>query len=189
MATRTFLALPTDEAIVQRLVDAQGALSAAGAKVRWVARANLHMTVKFLGDVGDDQLADVCDLARRTAGQVEPFDYAIRRLSAVPPTGALRMVWAGVDDPAGRLEWLNAMIEDAYAGMGFKMENRRFRPHLTLGRVKGARNVGRLRDAVGRFAAADFGTQSATELIVFASELTRDGPIYSALATAPLGGA
>jgi 2'-5' RNA ligase len=189
MAVRTFLALPLAEGIVAGLLEARRELMDAGGHVRWVSGQNLHLTVKFLGAVEDRDLSEVCRLAEQAASQVEPFKFVVKGLSAVPPAGQMRMVWCGVEEPTGRLARLAELAEQAYVGMGFKGENRRFRPHLTLGRVKTGRNVAQLREAVARFAHTDFGTQPADELIVMSSQLTPDGPVYSPLATARLGGA
>ena len=187
MATRTFLALPLGPGMVDRLVRAQQELMRIAAHVRWVARENLHLTVKFLGSVEDGDLAEVCRVARELAGRCEPFEFVVRGLTAVPPAGQMRMVWAGVEEPSGRLARLAQAVEEAYAAMGFKRETRRFRPHLTLGRVKSGKNVAELRAGTARFAETDFGSQRAEELVVFASELTPHGPVYSSLAKAPLG--
>ena len=186
MAVRTFLALPLDEGIVARLVKAQQRLMTVDAHVRWVEPENLHLTVKFLGVVEDRQMHEVCTVARDIVAQVEAFEFAIGGLSAAPPAGQIRMVWAGIEDPTGWLGKLNALCEQAYAELGFKQENRQFRPHLTLGRVKTGRNVPELRAAVREFADTDFGVQPADEVIVFSSDLTPDGPLYEPLATLPL---
>ena len=188
MATRTFLAVPLSEQVVDRLADAQQSLSAAGARVRWVARENLHLTLKFLGNVEEADMAEVCRLAGEVAAAVEPFDFAVTALEAVPPRGALRMIWAGVAEPTGALAKLNRAAEDAYERMGFEKETRPYRPHLTLGRAKAGRNIAELRAAADRFAETDFGTTPAEELIVFESSLTPTGPIYSPLAKAAIGG-
>lgn len=189
MAVRTFLGLPLAEGIVAGLLKAQRELMDAGGHVRWVSGGNLHLTVKFLGAVEDRDLGEVCRLAEAAAAQVQPFEFVVKALSSVPPAGQMRMVWCGIEEATGRLARLAELLEQAYVGMGFKRENRRFRPHLTLGRVKAGRNVDQLRAAVARFADANFGTQPAKELIVLSSQLTPDGPIYSPLATAKLGGA
>ena len=188
MPTRTFLALPLSEQVVGRLADAQQSLSAAGAQVRWVARENLHLTLKFLGNVEEADTAEVCRLAGEVAAAVEPFDFAVTALEAVPPRGALRMIWAGVVEPTGALARLQRSAEDAYEQMGFEKETRPYRPHLTLGRVKSGRNVAELRAAAERFAETDFGTTPAGEVIVFESRLTPTGPIYSPLTRAAIGG-
>jgi 2'-5' RNA ligase len=97
------------------------------------------------------------------------------------------MVWARIEEPTGRLQKMYEMLEDAFSGLGFKRENRLFHPHMTLGRVKGGRNAKQLRTAVADFADASFGIQGVDELVVFASELTSEGPVYSPLRRAPLG--
>ena len=182
------MALELDESIRNRLVAAQEALASAGARVRWVAPRNLHLTIKFLGDVEDRFLGEVCDIAARSAAQVEPFEFAVAGLSAVPPAGNLRMIWAGIDDSTGRLGRLNALLEAACESLGFKAERRGFRPHLTLGRVKGAQGVAALRAAAAERAGDDFGVQTVGELAVFSSVLDPKGPIYTRLSAAPLGG-
>ena len=188
MPIRTFLALPLEEGIVSKLVKVQHVLMDAGAKVRWVDHENLHVTVKFLGYVQDKHLNDVCQAAKEVAQAVDPFDFTVRGISAVPPTGQLRMVWVHIDDHGGAMAKLNEVAEKVFAGLGFKQENRQFRPHLTLGRVKGGLNVDKLRAAAAEFAEEDFGIQGADELIVFSSRLAHEGPEYQPLATIGLGG-
>jgi 2'-5' RNA ligase len=187
MVTRTFIAVPLDEVIVARLVEAQRRLAAADAQVRWVVRQNLHLTVKFLGDVAETRLHEVCRVAAEVGRQVQPFEFAVGGLVAVPPGGQVRMVWAGIEEYTGELAKLNALSERAYAELGYKAENRRFHPHLTLGRVKSGCNADALRAAVAEFADADFGLQPAERVIVFASQLTPDGPVYSPLTKVRLG--
>jgi RNA 2',3'-cyclic 3'-phosphodiesterase len=184
---RTFLAIELDEHIKNQLVKAQHSLGEIDAHVRWVEPENLHLTVKFLGYVRDEELPKICDVAEAVVGMIEPFDFSIEGLTSAPPTGQMRMVWARIDEPTGRLQKMYEMLEDAFDSMGFKRENRLFHPHMTLGRVKSGRNVNQLRAAVADFADADFGIVGVDELVVFASELTGEGPIYSPLRRAPLG--
>ncbi len=187
MPIRTFLAIPLDDEIIKQLVEVQRTLSMTGARVRWVAGENIHLTIKFLGDVRDGQIEEVCEVARRSAGQVEPFEFSVSGVMCVPPAGAARMVWVGVSDMTGRAKKLHDLLDQAYAQMGFRKENRSFRAHLTLGRVKSSRNVDRLRKAIEKFAQKDFGLQSADQLIVFSSQLKPDGPVYCPMATIKLG--
>ena len=188
MSLRAFLALPLDEVIVERLVEVQRSLASAGARVRWVGAENLHLTIKFLGDVTDRQLPDVCRVAEDVARQAEPFEFSISRIISVPKAGPMKMVWVGIDESTGRLEKLYQLLEESYADMGFPKENRAFRPHLTLGRVKGGKNVRELRAAVDEIAETDFGLQPAEKMIVFSSELMPGGPVYLPMAKVKLGG-
>jgi len=187
MSIRTFVAIPIDKEITQQLVEVQQALSASGARVRWVAGENIHLTMKFLGDVRDEQINDVCEAAKQVAKKIEPFEFTVAGVMCIPPRGALRMIWVGLTDKTGTSEKLQSLLEDTYAQMGFRKENRSFRPHLTLGRVKSSKNTDQLRQAVEKFANKEFGLQLADQIIVFSSQLKPDGPVYSPMATIKLG--
>jgi 2'-5' RNA ligase len=194
MPQRTFLALDLEEATLDRMEIARRGLDAPGAGARWVARENLHLTLLFLGDVADEVLPQVCDLSAGAAGFVKPFEYEVRGLLAVPPAGALRMIWAGVEDPSGHLAELQAHLAAAMAGLGLREEERGFRPHITLARIKSMAPQGRggkaaqaLRQETKAYAETSFGTQFAEEVVVYGSQLTQEGPIYTPLARAPLG--
>ena len=187
MAVRTFLALDLDDDIRKGLVAAQRRIGEKDAKINWVARQNLHVTLKFLGDVEDAMLEEVCRLVAEAAGRIETFEFDVRGVIAVPPGGRIRMVWAGVDDPTGRTAALFAEIEKALAGLGFRHENRRFQPHITLARVKHARDPRALREAAAPLAEQDFGAQRAEHVTVYTSQLTPTGPVYTPAARPPLG--
>jgi len=186
MSTRTFLALDLDAGAIDCLARIQGKLVTAGAKVRWTAPENQHVTMKFLGDVTDPDLPRVCDVAAEFAGMIESFEFTVDRIVSVPPAGHMRMVWADIGDPTGRLTELADLLNEAYGDMGYKKENRRFNGHLTLGRVKGGTNVDALRDAIDRVGDVGIEPQYAEQLVVYASELTSEGPIYTVLSRAAL---
>lgn len=188
MAIRTFLALDLDAAIRDRLVEAVAEMPQAGAKLRWVARENLHVTVKFLGDVAEPGAAGVCEAVASAARAVRPFDFSVCGLRCVPPGGKVRMVWAEVDEPAGRMAAMFERLESALAELGFARERRGFHPHVTLGRVSFTRAAADLRAAAERWAQSDFGSVSASEIVVYQSDLAPRGPIYTALARVALAG-
>jgi 2'-5' RNA ligase len=190
VAVRTFLALDIDAAARDRLIAAVGEIDGAGgAKVRWVARQNLHVTLRFLGDVADEALADVCRATCEAARPVDPIPFDVPGLVCVPPGGRqVRMVWAAVREPTGQLARLHERLETALAPLGFRPEGRPFRPHITVGRVKFARDAAALRSAVEAFRAVGFGQQRAGDVVIYGSELTADGPVYTAMGEASLCG-
>lgn len=98
------------------------------------------------------------------------------------------MTWAGVTESSGRLRQLQENLADAMGSLGLRQEERGFRPHVTLGRVKFASQAAHFRSAVAAMAEMDFGVQHAEEVVAYTSQLTSDGPIYTPLAHAPLGG-
>ncbi|MBI5723405.1 MAG: RNA 2',3'-cyclic phosphodiesterase [Planctomycetes bacterium] len=192
MAIRTFLALDLDEEIRRRLADLpdgpvfEPVLNPRDIKINWISRANLHVTLKFLGDVPDEKISEVCVIAGRVAAGLSGFEFDVCGVEAIPPDeGQIRMFWAGAADDSGALEQLHAKLDEALSGMGFKEENRRFRPHVTLARIKFARNAPAVRRAVASLAGLRFGLQAADQLTVYGSTLGEAGPVYTPLAQLP----
>lgn len=185
MSARTFIALDLDDIIRSRLADAGRKLLAGGAKVRWVDRANLHVTLQFLGDVGDEKLVEVCAAVAEVAEQTTPFEFDVRGLLCIPPGGRVRMIWGGVQDPGCGAAELHDKLDVALEPLGFAPEDRSFRPHVTVARIKSAPDPRRLRSAVAPWADRDFGMQHADRVTVYTSELTPKGPIYTPAASPP----
>jgi len=190
MAVRTFFALDIDEALRGRLSAVQGQVDSSDAKVNWVRPENLHVTMNFLGDVADDVMIEVGRAATEAAAGIEPFDFHVRRVVCVPPQGQLRMIWAEVADPTGRMEALHDDLAGRLAGLGFKEEHRRFKGHITLARIRFARRAAslRIRQAVAGLPGSEFPDQQAAELVAYTSQLTPEGPVYTPISRAPLGG-
>lgn len=188
MPSRTFLALDIDGPVRAALAGAAGGLDAGDAKMRLVAEDNIHVTLKFLGDIADEDLAAVARCASQAATGVEPFDFDVRGIVCVPADRRVRMIWAGVTDPTGRMSELRGRLDEALTGLGDREDNRRFTPHVTLARVKFIRDSARLRAAAAVLGEKGFGTQHAGELVVYTSRLTPAGPVYTPAARAPLGG-
>jgi 2'-5' RNA ligase len=105
-------------------------------KVRWVRPDNIHLTLKFLGNVQEETLGNVCAALEKTCAGHEPFDIGLARLGAFPSARRARILWAGVNAGSDRLRALAAGLESALTPLGFEREKRAFTPHLTLGRVR-----------------------------------------------------
>ncbi len=187
MPLRMFIAVDLDGHILDGLVQAQKRLAVGGDKVRWTERPNLHVTMKFLGDVLDEDIHEVCQIVSAAAATVQPFDYDVRGLTVSPPHGPIRMVWGNVEDPTGRMNVLHEELDAALVELGLHEEHRLFRPHITVGRVKHVISPGAFRAAVRSFGDLDFGAAHCDELAVYNSVLTEDGAVYSAICHAPLG--
>lgn len=183
---RCFLAIELPQAVHDRLAELQKRLAVLDRLVRWTRVEQIHLTLKFLGDVPDRQAAAVCVAARKVAERFEPFDLDIRGTGCFPLGGPARIVWAGLADPPASLLECQEACEETYAALGFKPEKRMFKPHLTIGRVRDGADSRQVRAAVQ--AQADFaaGRCRVTELVMFQSVLRPSGPIYTAIARAPL---
>ena len=186
---RTFVAVEITQAIRKRAGELIAALAGTSADVKWVEPHNLHLTLKFLGEVHQNEIAQVCQAVARGAAGVEPFELEARGAGAFPNAGRPRTVWLGAGEGAEPMVVLHARVEAALAKLGYREEHRRFQPHLTIGRVRGAgagiAELGQLLQQQADFAA---GRMTVGKVTLFASTLTADGPVYDVLGTGPLGG-
>ena len=186
---RLFIALELDEAVHEQLGLLIDQLRTDAAKIRWVDPGNIHLTLKFLGEVSDGDVRGVCEAAGEVAAGHGPAEFDVAGVGAFPNPRGARVIWAGVANGSESLTAAQRALEDRLAAAGFRPEGRRFSPHLTVGRVKGIRD----RDALARRLAeyADWSAdepQYCDELVVFSSELRREGAIYTAVHRAPLSG-
>ncbi len=185
---RTFVAVEMDPAIrrgAERLVDK---FRATGAGVSWVAPQNMHLTLKFLGEVGADGVRRICQAVREAAAGSAAFTLQIRGMGAFPNLKRPRVIWLGAGDGAEAMAALAERIESALAAVGFPREGRRFQSHLTLGRVRrGGPEMAALARLVEHNAAIDLGQTPVEEVVVFSSHLKPTGAVYEALDRVPLG--
>ena len=105
-------------------------------KVRWVRPENIHLTLKFLGNVQEETLGNLGAALEETCAGHKAFDIGLVRLGAFPSARRARILWIGVDAGSDQLRALAADLESALIPLGFEREKRAFTPHLTLGRVR-----------------------------------------------------
>lgn len=186
--TRVFLAVDIDAALRRRVEQFLDRCRATGAEVNLVAAKNLHLTVKFLGDVPDAQIAEVCRAAEETARGIAPWDLELSGVGAFPHLGRPTTLWIGC--AAGRTELTNlaGQLDAALETLGFPPESRPFSAHLTFGRIKRASaGLPALKTLLQANTQEAFGSTRIDRLIVFASDLKPAGPVYTPLAECPLG--
>ena len=174
---RAFLAFDVSKEVIGSLVKAQGDLRETRADVGIVAPENLHFTVRFLGDIPDDVVHTIDE---RVAGLgLTSFETTLAGVGVFPDIRRPRIVWAGVapaDEPA-ITERAEAVIE-ALDGVG-QPEERDFRAHVTIGRVRSSRNVDALVAFAQKNASRVFGRTKVEHLRLKSSLLTPKGPVYT----------
>jgi 2'-5' RNA ligase len=185
---RCFVAIELPDAVRGRLADLQARLHDLDRAVRWTRPEQIHITLKFLGDVPDANVPEVCASVARTAAKIPPIPLAVRSVGVFPPRGPARIVWAGIDGPPAGLVTCHRDCEQALADLGFAPEARPFKPHLTLGRARDPRGARDVPNALRPFADFTAGSFTALQLVVFQSVLGRAGPTYTALARANFAG-
>lgn len=184
---RAFVAVEIDPAIREAAVELIDKLRDASADVKWVEPENLHLTVKFLGDVPLTETAAICQALQRAAGEVEPFELELGGAGAFPSNGRPRTIWLGAAGDERPMRALADAVEKRLQKLGFRREARRFEVHLTLGRIrKPGPGVKQLGEKLTELSDYPAGKMSVNEIVLFSSQLTADGPIYAPLGRARL---
>lgn len=179
---RVFVAIFPPPEVQRTLLHAAQGVSIAG-NVRWVHQENIHLTLKFLGDVKPDALESVHKALRKIARHHEPFRIQPSGLGAFPSKKRARVVWSAVAEGSVALSTLAGEIEEALEPFGFGRVQKLYKPHMTLGRVRG--QPAKLPDGVD-VRAPEF---TARRLDLVESVLGADGSTYEKLESYPLSGA
>jgi 2'-5' RNA ligase len=188
-SVRTFVAVPVAPELEQRAGVLIQRLRGTEAQVKWVEPNNLHWTLKFLGDIELRETAAVCQAVSEAVAPFEPFDIEALGAGAFPSIERPRTVWLGMGQGSDEMVALYDAIDQALRPLGFRSEPRRFRPHITIGRVRqstpeGITDLGNLLQQHADF---EGGIASVYEVAIFASVLGRHGPTYEPLGHAELG--
>lgn len=185
---RTFIALPLPDTVRARVAELILLLAETSADVKWVDTSALHMTLNFLGNVPESDLAEVCRHAQRAAQACTAMSLQCCGVGAFPSATRPKVLWLGLHGDTEELLRLQAALETELDGMGFPREVRRFRPHVTLGRVRrSGPAVAELQTQLEAHESFDAGSFQASEVVVYASRLARGGPAYTVLGRARLG--
>jgi 2'-5' RNA ligase len=177
---RSFLAFDLEsDTVLSRLATVQSLLVQTGADLKLVEPKNIHITVRFLGNITPAMAEKIFDEMRKV--QFAPFNVQINGLGVFPDLRYPRVVWAGITEGADQLKSVFSQLEPRLRGLGFTPDPKGFSPHLTIARVKSGRNKAELAKFVTENADYDFGTIKAKCLRLKKSDLTPKGPIYSTL--------
>ncbi len=185
-AVRTFIAIQLGSDVQQLLGRIQKMLASQidEKDVRWVDKSNVHLTLKFLGDVQSGRLPEVYQGVQAACAEIAPFAITVRDLGCFPNLQRPRVIWAGVTESMGMLQQLQQAIEEKLAQQGYERERREFTPHLTLGRVNrgihrdGQQRIGRIVQEGVQFPPLDMPVSAVS---VMRSDLQPSGAVYSEL--------
>jgi 2'-5' RNA ligase len=184
---RAFLAIELPESLREGLAQVQGELKRSRADVRWVAPGNIHLTLKFFGNVPDNEIDGLAAAAREAAAETAPLQLRVTVAGAFPSPTAPRVVWLGLGGDVAPLTQLFYRLEKAFADLGYPPEGRAFNPHLTLGRVKSPANRDKLAKLLAQLPPVDWPPFEVKELTLFQSILSPKGSTYTPLAVILLG--
>ena len=191
---RTFIAIELPPDIRHRITEHIDQLRTAFPHVRasWSRAHNLHLTLKFLGDISVSRIPSLSDACDEAARQIAPFELLVKGSGTFPPHGKPKVLWIGIEDAAASsggnsLLSLHAAIEDRCAAAGFARESRAYHPHLTTARLREAKDS---RPLAEQHKQIDFPPQTfaVTEIVLFRSELSSQGSKHTALSRHALRG-
>jgi len=192
MTIRTFTAINLNLETIRNISrfqeELRGDLKTTGYKISWVAPANIHITLKFLGDV-DETLPDaVAGALADPLRKIPAFNVSLRGIGVFPNPNRPRILWAGVEDPEASIKTLYLEMEKIISGMGFLPEKKDFSPHATIGRIRKGPS-GAIEEFINRNNERSFGETFVTEVIIYRSTLTPKGAEYNVIRRIRLGSA
>ena len=186
---RAFLALDPPPEILRTIADIQGALRKnIRGSVSWVRPEGMHLTLKFFGDIATDDINAVSEVVTGHAAGARTFHLEAKGLCVFPGLRRPRVLWFGIGGEVERLIALQQAIDQGLEACGFPREERPFRAHLTLARIKSPRGLEGLDSVIAGKGSESAGKFMATGLTLFKSDLTPKGAIYTTLGHFPFQG-
>jgi 2'-5' RNA ligase len=170
---RTFIAVELPDEVRKNIVELINELKTVEAAVKWVEENNLHITMKFLGEVDNKKLDDLIELTTKAVSGKGSFKAKFQEVGAFP-----RVVWVGTAEGGDKLCALAKELENVLSGSGFRSEEKEFRPHITIGRIKDKKGVDKLKEKMEGFKDAKFGEAWVDSISIMKSTLSPKGPIY-----------
>jgi RNA 2',3'-cyclic 3'-phosphodiesterase len=190
MMLRSFIAVEIPAEIQSKLASATAPLQMALPKplIRWVAPQNVHLTLKFLGDVSPASLKKLAESLKTEVVNHETFNLTVGGFGTFPNPRRARIIWIGLITPPGLTALLHC-VETVAEKLGYSSENRPFSPHLTIGRVgqnTSTANLQRIRNTLNGTVIGLLGTVHVDAVHIFKSDLQPTGPVYTCLYSLPL---
>lgn len=186
---RAFLAIDPPEEVLREIGAAQSRLrKLIEGDIRWVRPEGIHLTLKFFGDIFPSDVANIAGAVEKAAPGEMPFSLAVGGAGVFPDPHRPRVLWLGMNGDVERLVAFQKRLDQAFREIGFSCEERPFRPHLTLGRIKTSRGLIGLSRALEKGEEYTAGRFTASGLSLMQSELTPRGAVYKRLKWFPFKG-
>ena len=180
---RTFIALELPASIIELLDNVQQEIKSLALRARWVRTENIHLTLRFLGDIDPGHVDRIDEAIHKAAEGFAPFTLALKGVGFFPGIKRPRVIWAGLGGQIRLLIQLQRKLADSLAAIGFPNEKRPFKGHLTLGRIREAVNPDTIRQVIEIY--SDLGSEEFTvgRVALFQSDLKPTGAVYTRLRT------
>ncbi len=178
---RCFIAVEcTNSEVIEGIRRVQGALESTGANLKHVEPENIHLTLKFLGEIPQHKVDEVAEIVKDIS--FNSFKFKVEEVGVFPNLRRPATIWAGITEGVSDLAAVFEEVDSKMGKLGFDRERRRFHPHLTISRVRSGKNRDLLVEELLAVKDQDFGVVNVTRIVLKKSVLTSKGPIYSTLA-------
>ena len=185
---RSFIAINIPDTVKSELASLILLLGKTGADVKWVRTENLHLTLKFLGGITEDQIRRVIGCLKEIAMGQKPFSIHLAGLSGFPNMEHPRVLWVGIEGGAEAMKELSERIEIGMRLIGFPRKERSFSSHLTMGRVKSGKNLQKLLDLMQKTPFSSMKRIGIDQVSFYKSTLTPAGSVYEVISQCTFGG-
>ncbi len=181
---RTFIAIELPEKIISSIGNVQERMSSHGFKIRWVRQENIHLTLKFLGNIKETDIEKVKNVIFQSVGEYSQIPLKAKGVGVFPGIKRPRVIWIGISGRINPLFELQKKLEEDLEEIGFPKEGRSFKAHLTIGRVKNRMDPRKLGDTLKEFSGFESEEFVADRIILFKSDLKPAGAVYTKLVEA-----
>jgi 2'-5' RNA ligase len=182
---RCFIAIELPGEVKSALAGLQEEFKKYGVDVRWVKPDNIHLTLKFLGDIDEKKVEEIVKRVEKICDKYESFSLETKGVGIFPSLHSPRVLWVGIKGNSSLIR-LQADMEDEMSSIGFKRENRGFTPHLTIGRFKSSVGKRELANRIELHRDDSFGLINVKAIVLMKSDLKPSGAEYTRIAEIPL---
>jgi RNA 2',3'-cyclic 3'-phosphodiesterase len=178
---RLFVALPVEPEMRKKFSELTGILETDNTQVKWVEEENFHLTLKYLGETPLNKVENLIRSIADSLADYSRFEIYLKNIMTFPTMNNPRIICIDVISGSEKLGRVVGTIEDSLEKVGFAKEKRKFRPHLTLGRLKSSLNCDELKNKIQKHREFVGGKMPVNEVHLMQSKLTSKGPIYTVL--------
>lgn len=184
---RSFIAIELPEDVRARIGKVITDAARIGGAIKWVEVHNLHLTLKFLGNIPEERIAQVSTALDAIAAQFMPFEFEVLGIGGFPSLNRPRVLWVGTIATDDLLK-LQGQVEAAMTKLGIPREEREFHPHITIGRVKSQHGLRPTLEVLKGFEGENFGRVTVNHVTLMRSDLSPHGPTYTLISRHELSG-
>jgi len=178
---RCFIAISLPYELKAKISGIQEKLKAAGADVSWTRPEGMHLTLKFFGEIEDKRIPKIEKALDAVVDGIPTFTLSVSGMGTFPDMRRPRVIWIGLKEDGGNLLRLQKGVEEELKKTGFPSEDRRFTPHITLGRIRSNKNTDKLLRLIEEGKVEELGSFDVSEVHLIKSELKPAGAEYTEL--------